>query len=414
MKQILRDVAYYVTKKHIDERKLEYCTIKVSRKDLSFFGMSTNKILSFEYEGKVFYFRECVRLVESKVYWKRAIDEFFDSLDRISVRREHFAQQLPIITTFSEVEITTFRAYLESRIKEKKFCGILRNIDKISQKIKFSIWEKVQDNNLLFERFNMQNVPTDCSNIAIYFLWNMRSVADQYRKQNIVCGKTYSFFGASKAISSQIVAQEFGLTEMITLSMWCKLYVDDEAEYFGLLSHAAPGHRMIDSDILPTGKIQKELLCLNVLDVICNQPDHGPNNYSFNACSGEGISICAFDNDNSQTFFPWMSIKRKLSGCDPIVDKRGYINRPYFDMELFNKLINVDFKKITKLLNPYLNIIQILALCCRIKYIRKAINKTVKIRPDFLLSSSEWNEATVAKELSGWCKNTYFTKAFKA
>lgn len=45
-------------------------------------------------------------------YWNEAVEAFFDSLDRLHIDRERFAQEIPIRIRFTQEEIAAFRAYL--------------------------------------------------------------------------------------------------------------------------------------------------------------------------------------------------------------------------------------------------------------------------------------------------------------
>ena len=51
MNGFLRKIAYSFTKKHICEENLDVMEIKVDKKDISYFNLSTNNIMSLENEG---------------------------------------------------------------------------------------------------------------------------------------------------------------------------------------------------------------------------------------------------------------------------------------------------------------------------------------------------------------------------
>ena len=53
MKAFLRTAAYALTRKRINEDKLDIIRISVREDRLSYFSLSTNPIISFEYEGKL-------------------------------------------------------------------------------------------------------------------------------------------------------------------------------------------------------------------------------------------------------------------------------------------------------------------------------------------------------------------------
>ena len=167
---------------------------------------------------------------------------------------------------------------------------------------------------------------------------------------------------------------------------------------------------MKDIEPICDSKLQRELLNLNLLDVICNQPDHGPNNYNVYR-TNDACTVCAFDNDNEQTFFPFFQINHSLSGCSPFIDGNGILNRPGLDAETVNKLNGLNMKAFKRRLKPYLNRLQLLALCARIKKLRKAIGHTCAIDDGLLKDAEDWDERILKKELNGAYGKTYLTRA---
>lgn len=153
------------------------------------------------------------------------------------------------------------------------------------------------------------------------------------------------------------------------------------------------------------------MMNLNVLDAITLQVDHGPNNYNIYHDESGSCRICAFDNDNPYTFFPLSSISLSLSGCSPIVNKNGIIDRPHFDADLALKLKNVDTKLLVKNLKPYLNFLQTACLKARIKKINQAVKKTQSVNSRFLIKDNEWNETTLQSEIGNKSTLTYLMKA---
>lgn len=410
MKEFVRDCFYMLTYKRITEELIEPYEIRLKRGEISFFNLSTNGILSFARDGEILYFRECPELLTGDAYWEKAIRRFFESLDRLYISKEHFSQNIPIRLEFREEEISSFQEYIRDRWRDRPFRKALSSADRTAQKYGFSIWEEQTYDCAFFERFALYNLPHNCWDIAAYFLWYIRSICSNYRLGNIVRGEQHSFFSASKAYATQIVAEELGLAHLITQSQWCRVVVEDGETYFGLLSTSAPGNRMCDQRIRPDGSLQKELLDLNMLDVICHQPDHGPNNYNVARNEDGKYSICAFDNDNPQTFFPWFSVFWTLAGCSPFADISG-ICRPYLDRDAMERLDRLNFGRLKRRLKPYLNPLQIAAVVYRICTLRRAVERTQRKNPDFLIRGTQWGEQTMEKEMSGMYGKTYLMKS---
>ena len=406
MKQKIRNLANILCYKHIDEDKLNVETIELKKSEVSFFNLSSNEIISFTYEGKVYYFRKCPILYSKENYFKKSIKRFFESLNQLYINPEHFKQEFPINLNFTTQVIDMFKEYIDGKCCDRVFIKHLSEFDYISYSANFSIWNETKYDVEFFSLFGLGDVPKDCIDIAIYFIWNMRSVSSLYRTINITKGKKHSFFSAVKAISSQIVAEELGLEHLITTAKWCNIDFGNGESLFGLLSNCAEGSRMIDSNIQADASLQRELLNLNLLDVICHQTDHGPNNYNIYQNNGEW-NVCAFDNDNPSTFFPIFSIDMVLSRCSPFVNKSGIINRPYMDKDVSHKLLNLDIKRINNRLKPYLNFIARRALIKRIQLLQKAVIKTKEGNNSFLLAKDDFNELTIKEELSGKYGMTY-------
>ena len=59
MKSFLRNGAYRLTAKKIDESALDVSRIELGANKLNFFSLSTNPIISFTHGDKLWYFREC-------------------------------------------------------------------------------------------------------------------------------------------------------------------------------------------------------------------------------------------------------------------------------------------------------------------------------------------------------------------
>lgn len=410
MKYLLRSVAYRLTRKRIDEEKLDIIRIQLNANDISYFNLSSNPIVSFNYDGKLCYFRECPAVRSFDDYFVAAVKAFFKSLARLGISKEHFKQKILIKISFSDTEIKQFKEYIDAKKEDKGFIKALSKADITAQKCSFSIWEKQEYSCAFFEKFGLYGISKELSDIAVYFLWYMRSAASNYKTLKIARGKRYSFFNAVRAVSSRIVAEELGLNHMITDVRFCVLEFDNGETMFGALSNSAEGTRMADTLVVPNGTLQKELLNLNALDIISQQVDHGPNNYNVDIKDG-AYTVCAFDNDNPQTFFPLPFINGALAGCTPFVDQSGAVLRCCFDKQIASKIQSLNMKVLKKRLKPYLNFLQICAVMRRIKKLSKVLGKAQSLNSGFLLEPSEFNETTVLCELNGGYGLTYLSKA---
>lgn len=401
MKQLIRSLAYQLTRKWIREDQLTINEIALKREELSFFCLSTNSIISFRYGGQLWYFRECPRVLPSAAYWNETIRRFFDSLDRLEIKKDQFAQDIPIRIMFDEAEKRSFQKYILQKRQDPNFCKVLKRADRIAKQVHFSIWEDQVFDNDFFEAYGMQDLPERCRDIAVYFLWNMRTAAGNYHLLHIARGRQYSFFSAARAIASRIVAEATNMEHLIAPASLCRLKLNDGTVLFGVISPCVPGTRMVDATVEPNASLQKELLCLNILDVICHQTDHGPDNYNVKVGDNGYCELCAFDNDNPQTFFPWFTVRSPLSGCAPLVDRKNLIRCPHMDRRLADNLRRLNLTELRLQLKPYLNRLQIAAMMVRISRLNRAIANTQKINPKFLIDGVNRNANSVAEEMSG-------------
>ena len=408
MKFLIRKYIYKTMYKNIDETKLSVLNLHIKKENIFYFSLSSNTIMSFTYAGKHYYFRECPQLFRKNDYIKHNIDSILKSASQINIKKEHFSQELPIKTDFSLDTVLEFSEYIHKLSQNISFINKMFNAYNISQKNHFNIWEKQIYTRDFFEEYGLNNLPDNFQDIAIYFLWCMRNISFNYRTLYIASGKKYSHFSATKSIASRIVAEELGMKHMITSAEYCNLKLEDGTIVFGVLSLAAEGARMIDSKIKLTGFLQKELLNMNILDLICFQTDHGMNNYNIIEY-GEQCKICAFDNDNPNTFLPYPMIKDNFLGCSSIISSDGLLNRPYIDRTTVDNLLNIDIEILKNRLTPYLNKLQICALLKRIHKIQKMIEKTVAQKPECIITNDEWNELTIKEELCGSYGKTYLT-----
>ncbi len=412
MKRLLRTAVYRLTAKRVDEDALEAVVVNLQEDDIAYFNLSTNPILSFHHEGKLYYFRECFLLEKQEAYLRAAVASFFHTIHRQGIAQEHFRQELPLRLHFSEDEVARFKDYIDAKMASGAFVKTLSRTDETAQRLGFSIWENSAYDASFFDSFALHDLDKTLYDIALFFLWYMRSSTLYFRMRKIARGKKHSCFNAVRAVSSRIVAEELGCEHLITNLRFCRLVLDSGRSLFGVMSDAADGERMADVDMAPSGSLQRELLMLNALDVICHQPDHAPNNYNVKELEN-AFAVCAFDNDNPRTFFPLTAIHLPLSSCAPLADKAGNVLRPYFPKAFAEQMQQVDTKRLKQRLKPYLNAFQICCTLTRVKKLKKAIERSARKNGGFLLDNSQFDDSTVREELSGRYGETYLSKATK-
>lgn len=407
MKNVIRRCMNILVHKRIDEKVIPFADLEIPKENVICFNLSSNTILGIQKEDGLYFFRECLPITDAAAFIARKIHDFFAYIHNNEIEKLNFAQKPPIRIHFTEEEIEHFKEYLPDPAKDEIFLQDMIQMDQVFQKCGYSIWNRTEP--LCREDFNafgLPDLPETLTDIGTYFLWCMRGAASAFRTAKIASGRKLIFTNATKSVSTHIVADALGLSRLVTGETWCRLHID-AAVYHGVICRAADGQRGRDVTVEPSGALQRALMNLNVLDVICFQQDHGPNNYNVVFTDGVATGVCAFDNDNPNTFFVVTTVSSSLSGCAPLVSKNGLIDRPYFDVELAERLLELDCHALSKTLKPYLNALQRAAMVRRIRKLRKAIQKTAAHRDGFLIAPKDWGTKTLEEELGSSVANTY-------
>lgn len=214
-------------------------------------------------------------------------------------------------------------------------------------------------------------------------------------------------FSSNRILAQQSLAKLLKVGYMFPYAEYVNLLVEGQPPAFGLLMESSCGLyplKLMDKMPLSVSpNLQRDLSILNFHDIICNEKDHRPGNYHVlldeNHSKVERISV--FDNDCKWTFFPSFSLKYiPYAGASPLISKNGEINRPFMDRSYAEGLLHLSKHDIKRALHPYLNTIQLFAICNKINRLKVAIVKTMHSRPDFLLDSDQWDNTTIQKELN--------------
>ena len=226
----------------------------------------------------------------------------------------------------------------------------------------------------------------------------------------------YQTYNASRMLAQEEIANMLGIGYLLSKTSIVKIDFEGKWSCYGLLSSKVDGYN-------PTGKIktsqlspliQRDLTSLNVLDVICYELDHKPDNYKLiKDSNGFYNSICSFDNDSPKSLFPSFSASTSsYFGSSPIIDINGRFNRPYLDYNLSQKIIDIKFDEVKKRLSPYLNSIQVMAVWKRMSKVRNAI---IRLSNDSnkAFIKKEWNPIMMQEELSGNYGETYLSILFR-
>lgn len=403
---------------HISNKKIDYPSIcrnkmHVKRTELSYFTLSANTITIVNTGGTVYFFREVLPHNRKDDYFRVQIGRFLQICIQ-GIANENFNQEIPIQTKFSQSYVNNFSRWLRERFVKPKDFLCLSKSDYVLRRERFSIWKKdaqMVKNPSLME-IGLSGLYDNFPEIAPLFLSYMSGSAYCYRVNHKNIWET---FYAQKSIASYMVAKQLGVQSLITEAIPTELITEDGSIY-GILSPRADGKRAQDSHEQPTPFNQRDLASLWILDLICYQLDHAPNNY--NVISSDSNknknTICAFDNDNMRTFFPVFNVTNYIANkCSKLVNDDNHISIPHLDKKLGEAILNTSAKDISSSLKPYLNWLQRKALCSRYNSLQNVLKETIAEKPDFLLDNSSWNHQTMLAERSGKYGRTYLTLLFE-
>lgn len=158
-----------------------------------------------------------------------------------------------------------------------------------------------------------------------------------------------------------------------------------------------------------TPAFQKAMSDFNLLDVVCHEMDHSPNNYNVVIDAEENaVSVSAFDNNGIGTF----SLRSDISfstflECSPFITESGTVNRPFVSFETVEALHKISLLRLYWHMKQYIGFIPTIFMYIRIIRLKAAIQKTSKIRSDFLRKEDQWDEKTIQEELDGPWGKTY-------
>lgn len=375
----------------------------VNTSSLSYFTLSANTIIIIDGSDGQYFFREVAKHQRKNDYFSQKI-KCFMQLSLKGVAKVNYGGRFPCQTIFSEAYVSKFQRWIDEKMRFANNIIKLSKCDYVLRRENYSIWNGGAIDNQILEEIGLGGLFSDFPEIAPLFLSYMSGTAYCYRINWL---NTWETFYAQRSIATFKLAKELGVESLITEATPICLKTEKET-ILGVLSPKAKGTRAQDNKNYIQPLVQRDLGILWVLDLLCCQTDHAPNNYNLIMNNDGKETICAFDNDNMFTFFPLFYIKRfKAQFCSCLITKDGMISLPYLDKRFAERIINVNIEQITTELNTYLNKLQLIALRIRFYKLRKALIKTNKIRPNFLLNDNDWNSNTLKEEINGEYGITY-------
>ena len=243
------------------------------------------------------------------------------------------------------------------------------------------------------------------SNIIYHF--NQPDIVGFFR---VIEDSTHSISSACKTKVTEEMAKILGVEQICPDSELVKI----PGYGIGLLQAACDGICIMTKGRntrvkMLTPAFQRSINDLNLLDTVCHEADHSPNNYNVILDDQENAkAVVAFDNNGIGTF----SMRSDISfysflKCSPFVTAEGTINRPYISAETVDALKRIRLLSLYLRLRKYIGFLPVFFIYRRIAKLKRAIRRTQKKNPELLKWKDEWNDATIQKELNGSWGKTY-------
>ena len=394
-----------ITSKNIDLSKAEFEEITASENDVNYSSVSCSLIAKIHLPKGNLFFRECTKIDKFKSYADSCIERFFYTLKHSHQEDEFGSPKNGCVKVNYSIDvIDAFHNLILKSQSNRQFYYKIKRIPDYCNIENLSFYRN--PNNIFshktWQKLGILNYDSKYDQIAkLFALYLNRCLVVYFSNSR----KKHDFFSASAFFATARLNDFFNLN-LVSRPRFASLksglvncigFVCDDCNF------------KFDSDQKYdlTPKLQHDLNNLHILDVLCYQLDHGPNNFSIILKNNEICGICAFDNDANKTFSIKTNIDFSASWNSSPLALNGIYNRPFLDQKIYALFIRTKRKDLRKSLTPFLSNLQILALEIRFKKLRKAMINAVKLGKTTLLSENDWTEKTLAVELNGSYGRTY-------
>ena len=210
------------------------------------------------------------------------------------------------------------------------------------------------------------------------------------------------------ALATMEIAKLLNLSYLVVKTEYATIETLDSGEKFGIIMECAKGipFKKIKKlgygykDIAPS--FQKDISNLMILDALCAQRDRSVGNF-FTVISetSEKKSIVGVSGyDNELAFTDYKALKEQHFCLPALINSDDTLVLPHMDKTLAYNILKVSDNDIRLCLKDLLNEVNINATLNRLCQIKNAIEISKNKNPHFLIEASEWNEKTIADELT--------------
>ena len=364
-------------------------TLSIKFSDVALIKGTTFNLYKILYNEKNYYFREIKKHVCFSDFLKEILNDYF-LFGNLSKK---FYSQRDFIYSIFMRRNTLINIYNMGIVND---CN--SRIYKFFKTHDFSIFD--------IEELSFLNL---CDVLDLFqYLWGEVYL---YRLNGGVKKNYYQTFNSSKSLATKKLADIIGIGNLIPNIRTIKLIIGNNIVKYGTLMDEAEGISPTKISIGDRKKFSpnfyRSCCSLNLLDALTNEKDHRPGNYFVNYKKGLIDTIVAFDNDAPLTFFLTPSINLvSYFNSSPFLTRNGLIKMNHIDCDIANSILNLTKKDVYSNFSNILSKKQICFLYIRIKHMKRAIMRTMKVKSNFLLKKSDWNYTMANEEISSG-DNTY-------
>ena len=367
-------------------------TVQCTKDDVRYFASTPNTIIYFNKDGHEGFFRECRKHTPKREYLNQLLDEYCEYV---------------FVNEYSEKCRQILEKKLADKESFKKFFDMGAGTASYTRITKF---RKTHDASIIGIQ---KPYPKWFENQLLMLVQYAWGALEEYKYNAFLDNGMYHTYNSNRTYGTKLVADMVGASELVPASQYVRMILDGVEKYGIVVGVAVRQYGL--NKISP--EFQRQSLILNVLDAICYQKDHRPGNYFVTVKEGTAVGISAFDNDCPTTFMCSANIGfYTYSGCSPIVNSKGMINRPYLDKETTEALCSLDKTTIKQHLEGAISKTELIYLIKRVEKLKHAIQQSYDKGTLKLLDRMEWNFETINEELNGNFGETYmklFIKCIK-
>ncbi len=361
--------------------------VECSLQDIQVLTHTSNNVIRIKKENGYYYFRECKRHTDVREYVNDLINYYY----------EHIHPELVCDGMF-------LKKRLSKKSNLKKFINMGITNDFSSGAYKFC-------SGLGGNSIGLGEMDPDTEYRIKDFVQYVWGELFAYKLNSGLKKDCYQTYNAVRSISTYRISKLLNIHHLIPYTDYAVILIDGREELFGTIMFEAPGVSSDKIDVntrkqICSPSLQRSLNILNFLDVICLEKDHRPSNYNVILKNQDIVSIVAFDNDSPNSFGLGGISFETYVGCSPLIVGK-YVNRPYIDSDLAERIKKLTYNDLKTELGDLLNKYQLFSLGMRLKKMQQILRTT----PDKkLLTPRAWSKQTIAEELSGEYGKTYLTE----